>query len=433
MINIFWFRRDLRLHDNHGLHKALQSDLPVLPIFIFDTEILDDLEDENDARVTFLHNRIRVLHTELKGMNSTLEVYHGEPSEVFHALISHYNVKNAFTNRDYEPYAKDRDDKVAQLLAKHDIPFRSYKDHVIFEGKEITTNDDEAYKVYTPYKNKWLDQFKPEMIEPFDIKSFQHNFIQHQPADLIPLTSMNFRESKLKIPEARIDRDIIRQYDQRRDFPFQNGTSRLGIHLRHGTISIREAVNAARKLNNTWLQELIWRDFYIMILDNFPFVVDTEFNIKYRDFPWSYDEETFEKWCQGKTGYPMVDAGMRELNATGYMHNRSRMITASFLTKHLLIDWRWGEAYFGRKLLDYELASNNGGWQWAAGTGTDAQPYFRIFNPDAQMKRFDPERQYIKKWIPEIDGSDYPEPIIDHKFARKRTIETFKEVGNRKS
>lgn len=431
-ISVFWFRRDLRLHDNKGLYEALKSGDPVLPIFIFDANILSKLNETADPRVNFIYDRVCWMKKELEKHNATLKIFHGDPQSVFQSLIQEYPVAAVYTNRDYEPYAKRRDADVSKLLFENGIAFNTFKDHVIFESLEIATDEGQPYKVYTPYKNKWLVSFNLGVVNNYSIPLDKSNFYPPLGANIVPtITQLGFNRSDIKIPGSDIDENIIAEYHSNRNYPAINGTSRLGIHFRHGTISIREAVKKAYALNDTWLQELIWREFYIMILDNFPFVVDTEFNPKYRHFPWRNDESEFKRWCDGDTGFPMVDAGMRELNATGYMHNRCRMITASFLTKHLLIDWRWGEAYFGEKLLDYELASNNGGWQWAAGTGTDAQPYFRIFNPTEQAKKFDPQLEYIKHWIPELNSFNYPNPIIDHKFARQRTLELFKKTANK--
>ncbi|MBK6266338.1 deoxyribodipyrimidine photo-lyase [Marivirga sp. S37H4] len=426
-LNIFWFRRDLRLFDNTGLYYAQNEKKPVLPIFIFDTEILNDLVDKKDARVSFIHHTLKEIDLQLKKLGSGLLILHGKPEEVFEKLIKDYEIDTVFTNRDYEPYAKERDQKIDDLLKKNGIDFLDFKDHVIFEEKEILNGSEEPYKVFTPYKNKWLESLKNNQLQPFDVQLSVDKFYQFEP-EFPDLESIGFEKSTIEIADKSYPEEIIKKYDKLRDYPAKNGTSRLGIHLRFGTISIRQAVKKAQALNDTWLNELIWREFYSMILGNFPHVMNAAFKSKYDAIPWRNEEEDFEKWCQGKTGYPIVDAGMRELNSTGYMHNRVRMITASFLTKHLLIDWRWGEAYFAEKLLDYELSSNNGGWQWAAGTGTDAQPYFRIFNPYSQTDKFDKENKYIKKWIPELNTKEYPEPMVDHKFARQRALDTYKQA-----
>ncbi|WMN10789.1 deoxyribodipyrimidine photo-lyase [Marivirga salinae] len=426
-ISIFWFRRDLRLYDNTALYYALQENTPVLPLFIFDSEILEDLKDKSDARVNFIHDQLTKIDKKLKEIDSGVLVQHGKPEEIYKSLMEEYDIQSVFTNRDYEPYALERDKKIDNILQQKDIGFYDFKDHVIFEKDEILTGGNEPYKVFTPFKNKWLEKLESGHIHPYKISVKKENFHQFE-SKLPSLEDIGFKKSDVPIPQKEYDKSIIKRYDELRDFPAKNGTSRLGIHLRFGTISIREAVSHAQKLNDTWLNELIWRDFYSMILANFPHVVDKAFKAKYDTIPWRNNKEDFQKWCEGKTGYPIVDAGMRELNQTGYMHNRVRMITASFLTKHLLIDWRWGEAYFAEKLLDYELASNNGGWQWAAGTGTDAQPYFRIFNPYSQTDKFDKNKAYIKKWVPEVNTSEYPEPMVDHKEARQRALDTYKSA-----
>jgi deoxyribodipyrimidine photo-lyase len=340
-------------------------------------------------------------------------------------------VKKGFCHHDSDPYAIKRDPYICALLKEKGISFHSYKDQVIFEKSEILNNQEQPYNVITPYKNKWLSEYSGNKIDSYQSEEVLSNLHSTGYGSTPTLEEIGgFKRSGIDIPSRKFDLDIIRSYANNRDFPARNGTSRLGIHLRHGTVSIREAVRIGEKYSETWLNELIWREFYMMILFHYPHVIEKSFKPDYDRIPWINDEENFEKWCKGETGYPIVDAGMRQLNQTGYMHNRVRMVTASFLTKHLLIDWRWGEAYFAAKLLDYELSSNNGGWQWAAGTGTDAQPYFRVFNPASQSKKFDPDLTYVKKWVPEINSDKYPEPIIDHTFARKRAIETYKkELG----
>ncbi len=427
-INIFWFRRDLRLSDNASLHYALQNGTPVLPIFIFDRHILDKLPARTDARVQFIHQTLLHINDELKKVGSSLLVLHGSPVNAFSSVVSKYNVKAVYANRDYEPYALQRDTLIHDFLKEKGIGFYTFKDQVIFEKKEILNDFGEPYKVFTPYRNKWVSLFRQHNRELFDNALATGGFLQTEPLPLPSLASIGFSHSTITIPKPALDKLLISGYDATRDFPGIAGTTRLGIHLRHGTLSIRKAVQIASQLNDTWLNELVWREFYQMILFNFPEVVNRSFKPKYDAIPWRNNEEEFERWCEGTTGFPLVDAGMRELNTTGYMHNRVRMITASFLTKHLLIDWRWGEAYFAQKLLDYELASNNGGWQWAAGTGTDAQPYFRVFNPEAQTEKFDKDRVYIRKWVPEYDSKNYPVPIVDHKFARQRAIETYNKA-----
>ncbi len=427
-INIFWFRRDLRLNDNIGLHYALQDGKAVLPIFIFDKNILDKLEDKDDARVNFLHDRITEISKQLQKYGSSLRVFYGNPREVFEQLTTEYQIDGVYTNRDYEPYAKERDSEIDAFLKIKNVGFFTFKDQVVFEKSEILTDAGDFYKVFTPFKRKWIQAFEQSNISSLGLPKPQVPFFQTDPFEIPSLAQMGFSPSNIAIPSAVVDESIIAKYDQTRDYPAKKGTTRIGIHLRFGTISVRELALKAHKLNETYLSELIWREFYMMILYHNPQVVENAFKPQYDHIPWRDSEEDFHKWCEGKTGYPIVDAGMRELNQTGYMHNRVRMVVASFLTKHLLIDWRWGEAYFAKKLLDFELASNNGGWQWAAGTGTDAQPYFRVFNPSSQTDKFDKELKYIKKWVPEYGTSKYPKPMVEHKFARQRAIDTYKEA-----
>ena len=426
-ISLFWFRRDLRLVDNHGLYKALTGEHPVLPVFIFDTNILEELEGKNDARVQFIYDQLREMHQALQSKNSGLDVYFGTPLSVFKSLLDKYSIRTVYTNHDYEPYAVKRDQEIKELLRDNNIDFKTYKDQVIFEKDEILNGSADYYKVFTSYKNSWLGHLQAKALLPYTSALQFSNFYQSSPS-FPSLESIGFERSVLPIPPATFDEDLIRNYDKTRDNPAL-ATSRLGIHLRHGTISIRKAVKTARELNQIWLNELIWREFFMMILWHKPVVVAEAFNTKYNRIEWRNNEEEFDLWCKGKTGYPIVDAGMRELNKTGFMHNRVRMITASFLTKHLLIDWRWGEAYFAKKLLDYELASNNGNWQWVAGTGVDAQPYFRVFNPYSQAEKFDKQKEYIKQWVPEYESDGYPSPIVDHKAARERALSVFKKAA----
>jgi len=428
-ITLFWFRRDLRLNDNTGLYYALQQEENILPLFIFDKNILDKLEDKADARVEFIHDQITKISSELADKGSSILVKYGDPVEIHKDLMAEYDITAVYVNRDYEPYAKDRDSAIDKLLSEKKIPFLTFKDQMIYEPGEIFNGSGGFYKVFTPFSRVWLSKFKEDNIESLSYFHWK-NLFPTDPMPVISLSEMGFEKTKIKIPTQTADEELISHYDQNRNFPAKPGTSRLGIHLRFGTISIRELALKAASLNDTYLTELIWREFYMMILAFNPQVVDQAFKPAYDQIPWLNNEEQFDAWCQGKTGYPIVDAGMRELNQTGFMHNRVRMIVASFLTKHLLIDWRWGEAYFAKKLLDYELSSNNGGWQWAAGTGTDAQPYFRVFNPESQTEKFDKDLKYIKKWVPEFGSNDYPKPIVDHKFARQRAIDTYKSALN---
>jgi deoxyribodipyrimidine photo-lyase len=426
-ISLCWFRRDLRIEDQTALFYALQQEEQVLPLFIFDRHILDALEDKTDARVSFIYNQIASLKAFFEKHGSSMLVKYGHPEQIFQELVQEFEVQTVYTNRDYEPYAQSRDGQVEALLGKKNIPFLTFKDQVIFEPGEILNGSGEFYKVFTPFSRNWLEKFRQTRVQPLPEANWK-NLFPCSPLPFITLSEMGFEASTLEIPSTQVEDGILKEYEAQRNFPAVRGTSRLGIHLRFGTLSIRSLALKAASLNATYLNELIWREFYMMILGNAPQVVDRAFKPQYDHIPWRTNEEDFQAWCEGRTGYPIVDAGMRELNATGFMHNRVRMIVASFLTKHLLIDWRWGEAYFAKKLLDFELASNNGGWQWAAGTGTDAQPYFRVFNPDSQTEKFDKDLRYIKKWVPELGTSSYPQPIVEHKFARNRAIETYKKA-----
>ncbi|GAC1381307.1 MAG: deoxyribodipyrimidine photo-lyase [Ginsengibacter sp.] len=426
-VNIFWFRRDLRLEDNAGLYYALKEGKnKVLPLFIFDTNILGKLADKDDARVQFIHERIFKIHSQLQRFNSSLIVLHDTPISAFKKLLNLYDVKSVFTNEDYEPESIERDNTINDLLKEKDISFHSFKDQVIFGGREVVKEDKTPYTVFTPYSKKWKSLIKPFFYKAYPSLKYSNNFLTNICFKLPELKDLGFEKSKITIPPETINESLIKEYDKKRNFPAMEGTSRLGVHLRFGTISIRKLVSQSIHLNETFLNELIWRDFYFSILYHFPKVGQHKcFKPEYENINWINDEIQFKKWCVGTTGYPIVDAAMRQLNTTGFMHNRLRMVTASFLTKHLLIDWKWGEAYFAEKLLDFDLAANNGGWQWTAGCGCDAAPYFRIFNPYLQTKKFDPELEFIKRWIPELNDFDYPAPIIDHEFARKRCLEAY--------
>jgi deoxyribodipyrimidine photo-lyase len=423
IINIVWLRRDLRLEDNIAYKKALASGIPVLAVFIFDNSIIDELKPD-DPRITFIHKHLALINEKLRMHESSLFVRRGDSQEVWKKIISEFEVNAVFVNRDYEPYAKVRDDKVRELLEKQGIPLLAFKDQVIFEEREIIKSDSRPYTVFTPYKNRWLKEYTGlhssliPVVEPVAEKLFRCSF------PFPSLKDIGFRESSIAV--RNFDLSIIGSYEKHRNIPAADMTSYLSPHLRFGTVSIRSIVKTAYETNIHFLNELIWREFFMQILSNYPHVVTENFRAKYDNIEWRNNEADFKRWCRGETGYPIVDAGMRQLNGTGYMHNRVRMITAGFLCKHLLIDWRWGEAYFAEKLLDYELSSNNGNWQWAAGTGCDAAPYFRIFSPDAQEKRFDPKRDYIKRWVKDVDKSSYPKPIVEHEFARKRALEVYK-------
>ncbi|MDE1207716.1 cryptochrome/photolyase family protein [Tenacibaculum larymnensis] len=422
-VSVFWFRRDLRLEDNKGLHEALQSGHKVIPLFIFDEDILENLP-KNDARVTFIYQTLQKIDKELRKHQSSLIIKKGKPLEVWRELIEEYTIQGVYTNKDYEPYAIKRDKEIADFLTSKGIIFNAFKDQVIFEENEVLKNDGTPYTVFTPYKNKWLQNFS-EKKDTQDFTIDLANFYQFS-SEFLSLASIGFEESKIKVKPYNLSN--LDLYDEVRDFPAEDKTSYLSPYLRFGLVSTRKMVRFALKTNQTFLSELIWREFFMQILYHFPKVVTQNFKQKYNAVPWRNKEEEFKKWCEGKTGYPMVDAGMRELNETGYMHNRVRMITAGFLCKHLLIDWRWGEAYFAEKLLDYDLSANNGNWQWAAGTGCDAAPYFRVFNPESQLKKFDKDLQYVRKWVKDFDELTYPQPMVEHKFARERAISTYKNA-----
>lgn len=424
-INIFWFRRDLRVQDNAGLYHALKDERPVLPLFIFDTSILNELEDRKDSRVTFIHSAIQALQITLSKYGSSIDVRYGKPLEIYKQLLTEFNIQKVFTNHDYEPYATKRDGAIAELLQANGATFHSYKDHVVFEKNEVLKDDGKPYTVFTPYSKKWKALLTPYYLKSYATHKYFGNFFKQQSKPILSLQAMNFMPTEMVFPENEWKGQIIRNYKEHRDIPSINGTSKLGVHLRFGTISIRSLAEEAGGLNETFLNELIWRDFYQMILWHFPHVVSNAFKPAYDHIKWRKNEKEFDAWCRGETGYPIVDAGIRELNATGYMHNRVRMIVASFLTKHLLIDWRWGEAYFAKKLLDFDLAANNGGWQWAAGSGCDAAPYFRVFNPYLQTQKFDADLKYVKKWVPEFEAVNYPKPIVVHEEARKRCLEVY--------
>ena len=416
---IFWFRRDLRFDDNTGLLAALAQNESVLPLFIFDELIINELAPD-DPRVGFIYESLKVLDDKLKTYGSGILAIKGDPLEVWKEILKKEKVSKVYSNKDYEPYARERDKKVEEMLGEASVDFYQFKDQVIFEEGEIVKDNQEPYHVFTPYKNKWLKNFKPTV----SFKSVTFENFYKQTISFPTLDELGFKQPNIKVKD--FDLSLIRQYGSVRDFPSKNGGTHLGPHLRFGTVSIRQLIEKVRLSSDVLLSELIWREFFMQILFHYPRVVHQNFKTKYDGITWRNDQSDFEKWCLGQTGYPMVDAGMRELNKTGCMHNRVRMITAGFLCKHLLIDWRWGEAYFASKLLDFELSSNNGNWQWAAGTGCDAAPYFRIFNPYEQLKKFDKEMAYIRKWIPEFDTPDYPEPMVDHKFARERALTTYK-------
>lgn len=429
--NIFWFRRDLRLEDNHGLFQAISSGKPLILLFIFDTEILDQLKDRQDARLSFIYSSLQNLKDKLQSFGGYLLLKHGKPLEIWEKLVEEFHPESVFTNHDYEPYAIQRDQEIEVFLKTKGTNFYSFKDQVIFEKDEVIKEDGKPYTVFTPYKRKWLERFSRTQLITYPsldlMENGKANFYKLDSLEFPSLEELGFKKSTLVFPGMDY-KPFLKNYAQNRDFPGLNSTSRISVHLRFGTISIRELVKSASQESEIYMSELIWREFYFTILWHFPRVVHSSFREEYDRIPWLNRETDFETWKEGNTGYPLVDAGMRELKETGFMHNRVRMVVASFLTKHLLIDWKWGEAYFAEKLLDFELSSNNGGWQWAAGSGVDAAPYFRIFNPYEQEKKFDPQHLYIKKWVKEWNTNRYPLPMVDHKFARARCLDTYQKA-----
>ena len=425
-INICWLRRDLRVEDNVALYHALSGKLPVLPIFIYDKEILDLLSNKEDKRVVFIREHLEKINTIFLKNHSSLYVLYDSPIKAFQGICREFDVKEVFANHDYEPYAIDRDLIISKYLSGKNISFHTYKDQVIFEKSEIMKPDGKPYTVFTPYSKTWKQKFSEDSIKNFPSESLLSNLYKTKPFHFPSLEDLGFKKMEITFPEVKIDEETIRNYTATRNVPGANGTSHVSVHLRFGTISIRHLVKIANKWSEQWLNELIWREFFMTILYHFPYVVNKSFKAKYDNIKWRNNEAEFDLWCKGETGYPMVDAGMRQLNETGYMHNRVRLVVASFLTKHLLIDWRWGEAYFAEKLLDYELSSNNGNWQWAAGSGCDAAPYFRIFNPSEQIRKFDPKLVYVNRWIKDFRPGYLPEVVV-HEFARKRALEVYKK------
>jgi deoxyribodipyrimidine photo-lyase len=423
-LNIFWFRRDLRLNDNLALNAALNSGLPVLPVFIFDTNIIDELQPD-DPRITFIYETLFSINKELNEAGSSLLIMKGDPVTSWKELILSFDINAVYVNKDYEPYSVGRDSEIEVLLGKKQISFLRFKDQVIFEENEILKSDKRPYTIFTAYRNKWFSKLKDDLLLlSKDPQPDNRNFYQFL-FEFPSLEKIEFRPGSLKV--RPFDLSSVSDYEKYRDFPSLDKTSYLGPHLRFGTVSIRKIARIALKENLVFLNELIWREFFMQILFHFPNVVTENFKTKYDNISWRNNEKEFERWCRGETGYLLVDAGMRQLNETGYMHNRVRMVAAGFLCKHLLTDWRWGEAYFAGKLLDYELSSNNGNWQWAAGTGSDAAPFFRVFNPYAQQNKFDHNNLYIKKWCGNFEKPEYPEPIVEHDFARKRAIEIYRK------
>lgn len=428
-VSIFWFRRDLRLDDNLGFLQALKGEYPILPVFIFDKDILSELPND-DARVSYIFEQLQIMRKELQeNYESSIGMFYDKPINVFEKLLEDYDIQAVFTNTDYEPYAKERDCQIQNLLENKEIEFFSYKDQVIFEKSEVVKSDDTPYLVYTPYMKKWKEVFKSLDLKIYYINDYLSNLIENTRLPNLSLSDIGFKKSSIQFPEYDVTPTTIQEYENNRNLPAKESTSNLSPHLRFGTISIRKVLKKALNAENeTFWNELIWREFFMQILYHYPETVTDAFKSKYDNIKWRNNEKEFELWKKGKTGYPMVDAGMRQLNKTGLMHNRVRMVVGSFLCKHLLIDWRWGEAYFAEKLLDYEMSSNVGNWQWVAGCGVDASPYFRIFNPQSQSEKFDKDKEYIKHWIPEYDTKDYPERMIDHKEARERCLQVYKEA-----
>ncbi|UYL08327.1 DNA photolyase family protein [Bdellovibrio sp. SKB1291214] len=424
---IFWFRRDLRMNDNAGLFHALKDGNQIQPLFIFDSDILDKLEDTKDARVTFIYDTVASLKKNLQELKSDLWVRHGKPLEIFKDLLSQHQITAIYTNHDYEPYARKRDEEVSKLAKSKGVEFKTFKDQTLFEKDEILTSQGKPYTVYTPYKNNVLKTLNEFYLKSYPTETYKNSYSKIKKVEAMPtLQSLGFERTSIEFPPMKVSTKLLKNYANTRDIPSQEGgTSHLGMHLRFGTLSVRELAREGLKYSPVWLSELIWRDFFMQILWHYPEVEKRSFRPEYDKIAWRNSKADFNKWSEGKTGYPLVDAGMRELNATGFMHNRVRMVVASFLCKHLLIHWYEGERYFAKKLLDYDLAANNGNWQWAAGSGCDAAPYFRIFNPEAQAKRFDPNEEYIKKWVPEYGTDKYPEPMIDHNEARGRCLQAF--------
>ena len=428
-ISIFWFRRDLRLDDNNAFFKALQSDYKVLPLFIFDSDILEKLP-EDDARLTFIYDSLQRMRSTLeKEQNSSIAMFYGKPIDIYKQLVKAYTIQEVYTNHDYEPYARERDSAVEHFLRAQGITFKTFKDQVIFEKDEVVKKDGLPYKVYTPYMKVWKAQFREQPLEIYDTASNFKNLINDQQLPNLNLAEIGFKRSNQPIVDYTVSPALIQQYEATRNFPAKDSTSKIGPHLRFGTISVRKMVQKAiAEDNEIFWQELIWREFFMQILWHFPHTHKDAFKSKYDRIEWRNNEDEFNLWCKGQTGYPLVDAGMRQLNKTGFMHNRVRMLVGSFLCKHLLIDWRWGEAYFAEKLHDYDMSSNVGNWQWVAGSGVDASPYFRIFNPTSQILKFDKDLKYIQEWVPEFQELTYTQPMVDHKMARERCLKTYKEA-----
>ena len=422
--SIFWFRRDIRLEDNIGLSQATKSKYPVIPIFIFDEKITLNLP-KNDTRINFIYKNLKKLNDLLfEKFNSKLQVFKGDPIDIIDRIVKEYNVKEVYTNHDYEPYAIKRDSLICKNLKNNKIPLYTFKDQVIFEKNEVIKDNGSPYIVFTPYMRKWKETLKKNylVLEQSELSNNFHNLNKH---NLKEISEYGFEINLSEVLNFDVSKKIIEEYEKKRNFPSLNSTSKIGPFLRFGVISIRSLVKYVLKFDNdTFLNELIWREFFMQILFHFPNSSTNSFKSKYDNIKWVNDKKMFEAWKNGKTGFPIVDAGMNELNKTGFMHNRVRMITSSFLCKQLLIDWRWGEKYFALKLNDYEMSSNVGNWQWASGSGVDAAPYFRIFNPHTQIEKFDKNHDYINNWIDL--KNNYPKEIVKHKEARENCLKTYK-------
>jgi deoxyribodipyrimidine photo-lyase len=427
-LSIFWFRRDLRIDDNAAFYHALKKHKAVLPVFIFDKTILNALADKKDRRVDFIYQALSNIQAQLSELGSSVYVFHDSPIKAFQKLLKKFEIESVYANHDYEPTAIIRDQIIADFLATNKISFNTYKDQCIFEKDEIAKRKGKPYTVFTRYCAKWKAKLSPLHYKPYRCKNLYSSLFNCKPHKIPTLAEMGFKKTGYVFKEPTVSSQLLKAYKRNRDFPFLNATSHLSVHLRYGTISVRQVVKLAIRYSDALLMELALRDFFMMILWNFPHVVTKPCRPEYEKIEWRNNEKEFEKWCRGKTGLPIVDAGMRELNESGFMQQRVRMIVASFLVKDLLIDWRWGEAYFGERLLDYDLSANNGNWQFAAGSGFDAAPYFRIINPVEQQKKFDPQFEYIKKWVPEFGTSSYPKPIVDHAQARLRAIQAYKKA-----
>jgi deoxyribodipyrimidine photo-lyase len=427
---VMWFRRDLRLKDNTALAKALSSGLPVLPIFIFDPAILERLKEQSDLRVQFIHSAVLEMANELRQRGRAFQIFHDDPKKVFHDLLVRFSISDVYANEDYEPYARSRDAAMEKLLQVAGVKLHLSKDQVIFSKDDVLKDDGTPYTVFTPYKRRWLNTLTSSDLVEQPSTALLDGVLKG-PTQPLELTDLGFKKTNFDFPKRNVRAALLKNYDKTRDIPALNGTSRLSVHFRFGTVSPRKAVSVAQATSDTWLSELIWREFFMQILWHFPHVATSSFRAEYDTIRWTEDDALFSSWCEGRTGFPLVDAGMRELNETGFMHNRVRMVTASFLVKDLLIDWRKGEQYFADRLLDFDLSANNGNWQWAAGTGCDAAPYFRIFNPESQQKKFDPEFKYIKTWLPEYGTKDYPPPIVDHGKARLAALAAYKKALGR--